>query len=376
VCPPVLVCPNSRIIQIARLRVAPETPEFPTGLPRFFIGATCGRWHLFTVRTHDTRGTTKKKRSAASSLKVSQTPSVLRIEALYHALVEAKEHAAATREEINSLKCTPNGMIRLQEIAHNLIEEFNSDLRRQCAQNMKIIEAKGLNDINYIFDLVADTLWLHYSRPDRKDSNELMDILRGELRQFLELWNELAKRKANLPKLFFITLTSEGIFEQQLWENHRKKYELVVDKAKKFKKQCVSHRTLIKPMTELRPELLSEAEYAYARILPFLDNLIHEKERNEMERKYGKPGGHARKQSHVWLPILKGLENELDSYFATAKHWERPGGVPGKAIPAEVYESINKLLHFFYPIYWDFNPKTTASIKSRCQRAMAPASNS
>ena len=67
------------------------------------------------------------------------------------------------------------------------------------------------------------------------------------------------KSRGQYPQDFYIVLMSEGIAEQQLWEGHQKKYDLIVKKATNFKKQCVSHRTLIKTMTELRPGLLEEA---------------------------------------------------------------------------------------------------------------------
>jgi hypothetical protein len=327
-----------------------------------------GRWLLVAAKTRTSKGSTRRNYAGSSPPSSPREPKASSFDALFNDFLVARKWEIELRDEIRSLKCTPQGMRRLQDIAHNLVEVFNSNLQRRHNLNVKIIEGKGLDDISFLFSLVADRLLLSYLRPTR-NSSEVMTLLRDGLEQFLELWNDLVKGRANIPKIFLITLMSEGIEEQQLWEDHLKKYDLVVAKAKEYKKQCVSHRTLIKSMTELRPELLSEAEYAYGRILPFLDNLINKKELKEMERKYGRPGGHAKRQSNVWLPIMKSLETELKSCFKSRRHWERPGGGScSTAIPGEVYETINKILRFFYPLYWDLNPNTTASIKSRCQR--------
>jgi hypothetical protein len=308
-----------------------------------------------------------RKKSKPSSSESAKSLGGSPIERLYEEYAAHKRHELALREEIDALQCTPEDLKRLRDIAHNLIKEFISDVLRRRELNVKIIEGRGLDNIDFLFKLVADGLLLHYSLHGKSQS-DAWKSLESDLEQFLGLWNTLVKARANIPKIFYTLLMSEGIIEQQLWEWHRKKYDLVVAKAKAFKKRCVSNRNRIRKMTELRPGLLEEAEYGYERILQNLDKLINEKELQEMKRKYRRPGGKVRKNSRIWTPILKRLETELRGCFETKKHWEIPGGFRGDAIPAEVYEAINKLLHMFYPLYWDFDPNATQSIKVRCQK--------
>jgi len=287
---------------------------------------------------------------------------------LDHTLKEQTRYLAV-RDEVSGLSCFPEGISRLGGIAVDLRKELPSSVNH----HLMTIAEMNAQGVEGLIDFVHQRLILHYCQPPAT-LNEIRKKAQKELEEFRSFLQDLAdpkgkKGEIDMIKVFQIaSLVKPEISCHLVWETWERKYQLVVDQAKQFKKSCLSHRNRISSYTELSGATLTQIEGEYRSTFELLDSIIADPFLKEWRRKYAKRGEYAKKSS-VWLPILKELEKKLAPFFQSKYEWEKQRVIPGK-----VYNNITQILHFCYPDIWDLNPNTTASIKSRCQQLSSRSS--
>ena len=286
---------------------------------------------------------------------------------LDHILKEQTRYLAV-RDEVSGLSCSSKGISRLGKIAVDLQKELPSTVK----DHLMTIAKMNAQGVEGLIGFVHQRLTLYYCQPPAT-LNEIKKKSVKELKEFRSFLQDLGDPEGkngeiDIAKVFQIALVKPEISCHLVWETWERKYQLVVDQAKTFKKSCLSHRNRISSYTELSGATQAQIEGEYRSTFELLDSVIADPFLKEWRRKYAKRGEYAKKSS-VWLPILKELQKELAPCFKSKRIWEKP-----KVIPGKVYDTITKILHFCYPDIWDLNPNTTATIKSRCQQLPSQSS--
>ena len=171
----------------------------------------------------------------------------------------------------------------------------------------------------------------------------------------------------NVTQVFGTVIRHHGVDMLLFWGGWSEIYHLLRRKAVAYKRIYLSQRNRAAGLyTPWVQQLLEED---CERVLTLLDQVINSQLVLKYDRMYRHHSNPLQKNSKVWTPILKSLQLHLNPHFSSKRHWEYAGGSVGKPVtPKEVYEVINKTLHFCYPSIWPYNSNTTLSIKTRCQR--------
>jgi hypothetical protein len=221
-----------------------------------------------------------------------------------------------------------------------------------------------------VVDHVSTALALHYvgkmRGPRTSEARRTEAQFRGELADFQALMNELAEAGISIAELFDRVLFDVEVRMLLCWKDWLELHVLLRKKAQGYRRRYVAMRNgalrLLPPDAE--SNVLGEIEA----ICKLLDQVIKPDLVSELERQYRR-ADIPRRNSIVWNPVLRFMEEELSRSFPPLRHWEAPGGFTGStATAAKVYSLMTAILHFAYPSIWSRDPGTTASIKSRCKR--------
>ncbi len=278
---------------------------------------------------------------------------------------------ATFHSAVEALQCDHRGIRHLVEISLKIHDNFAGESKKRI---FTVGKGTFLDGLPYVAASVRQQLVLYHFYRGFKSKTTPEDVLQEvtqEFAAFLELIRELDEAGADTPKLFQIALTKPEISMHLAWQSWLKRFAVVKRKATEFKRRVSSHSTRVTTYKELSDGIHSAVMTEYAGTLRGLNAVIKPPHLKEWQDLYRAPGGSLRKNSEVWLPILKDLEQHLALIYKSGRHWERPGGLPGTSEtvkPGIIYTTINQLLHYCYPGVWDLDAKTTASMKSRCQR--------
>jgi len=209
----------------------------------------------------------------------------------------------AVRDEVSGLSCSPEGISRLGEIAVDLRKELLSSVKH----HLMTIAEMNAQGVEGLIGYVHQRLVLHYCQPPAT----LIEIKKKsvkELKEFRSFLQDLGDPEGkngeiDIAKVFRIALVKPEISCHLVWETWKRKYQLVVDQAKKFKRNCHSHNNRFRSYTELSDPTQTQIEGEYRSIFALLDSVIARQFLQEWREKYAKRGAYARKSS-VWLPIL------------------------------------------------------------------------